>query len=41
MRTNWINKEFEMVDAFEHCDETYVFELLWINMTLKGLNTND
>jgi len=41
MRTNWINKEWEMVDKFEHNDSSYVYELLWINMILKGMDTND
>ena len=41
MRTNWINTEFDMVDSFDKTDTQYVFELLWINMILKGMDTND
>ncbi len=41
MRTNWINSEFNMVDSFEKTDESYVFELLWINLVLKGNDTNE
>ncbi len=41
MRTNWINKEFDMVDSFEVTDKPYVYELIWINMILKGYDTNE
>ena len=41
MRTNWINTEWEMIDKFEIQDLTYVYEILWINMILKGYDTND
>jgi len=40
MRTNWINTEFEMVNKLDKDDESYAFELIWINMILKGYDTN-
>ena len=44
MRTNWLAEQFEIVDDEYYIytsDEAYVYELLFIKMVLKGMDTND